>query len=375
MPDGFFEALVEQSQNLSITFTKQGSISYVSPAIVDVLGYESEQFKQLENFSWIHPEGFQRIKETLTDESISTQVLHSRLLHQQGFWVDCRLLLQRLQWDSRSQDEALSHQHWLVSIHKIDAIAPHTSSYSVKDENPTKPEKSNFLAIMSHELRTPINAINGFSQLLLRERQGLLTREQKDMVQRILTNGKNLLGLINNVLDMSKLEAGHMQLLLEEINIVDLIESTVQEISSLATQRGLNLKTEIALSDPIISNDPMRLRQILVNLLSNAIKFTEEGEIWVVVEEVNFQELWISVQDTGAGIAPGDMAQVFSEFWQVDRIPKHPHQGTGLGLAIAHNLAKMMTGDIHVHSQLGQGTTFRLVIPRYPLQPQPEKIC
>ena len=379
MPEGFFQAMVEQSQELRVILTPEGRVIYVSPSVLELLGYETEQFLRLPAWSWVHPEGYERMRPFLTASSSPPKLLLSRFRHLRGFWLDCSVAVQPFDWQNVSQDSIQESEHFaertgdiFLTIQKLEdtvATVP-VLSQKIDATEETEPAKSKFLAIMSHELRTPINAINGFSQLLLRQRQGLLTSEQKDMVQRILTNGKNLLHLINNVLDMSKLEAGRMHLHLEDINVVDLIESTVQEISSLATQSELSLQTEIDLFNPIISNDPIRLRQILVNLLSNALKFTDEGEVWVIVEEAESEEIWISVQDTGPGIAPRDIDRVFSEFWQVEHCPGRQYQGTGLGLAIAHNLAKMMQGDIHVHSQLGQGSTFRLVIPRYLKQNQ-----
>ena len=224
--------------------------------------------------------------------------------------------------------------------------------------------KSKFLATMSHELRTPINAITGFSQLLLRQRQYSLSEHQIDMVERILNNGNNLLDLINDILDLSKIEAGRMELHLEEVNLHQLITVTVAELASLAHQKGLSLDIAIHLDNPHITNDSTRLRQILVNLLSNAIKFTEQGSVQVVASEVRPDYLAIAVKDTGIGITPSHLKQIFSEFWQADQTTTRKYPGTGLGLSICQRLVHLMGGQIEAESKINQGSTFRVEVPR-----------
>ena len=224
--------------------------------------------------------------------------------------------------------------------------------------------KSQFLATMSHELRTPMNAVIGFAQVLLRQRSAPLCASQVDMVQRILSNGKNLLALINDILDLSKIEAGRLELQLEEFNLSQLILTTVAELRSLAEQKQLPLRVKIELSNPLVINDSTRLRQILVNLLSNAIKFTETGSVELKAWEPTPNQLLLSVIDTGIGIAESELEHIFEEFRQVDQTTTRKHGGTGLGLAITKSLVQMMHGNITVESRLGQGATFRLQLPR-----------
>lgn len=226
--------------------------------------------------------------------------------------------------------------------------------------------KSQFLATMSHELRTPMNAIIGFSQLLLR--QSGLTPKQQDMVERILNNGRHLLALVNDILDLSSIESGQIELKLEMINLDQLLRVTVEELRSLASQKQLALHLDLDLSNPCITNDRIRLRQILVNLLSNAIKFTESGYVRVCAEELNgdtIDAIAISVQDTGIGIAESDLQHIFEEFRQVDQTLSKRFQGTGLGLAITDWLVRMMQGKITVESEVGKGSTFRVELPRH----------
>lgn len=223
--------------------------------------------------------------------------------------------------------------------------------------------KSQFLATMSHELRTPMNSIIGFSQLLLR-RQGSLTPKQTDMMQRILNNGKNLLTLIDEILDLSKIEAGRLDLKIETFDVVNLVTSTIEELRCLAEEKKLDLQVNIEVKNPNTINDSFRLRQILVNLLSNAIKFTEQGTVELKVKEADPDQIIFIVKDTGIGIAPDDLKHIFEEFHQVDQSLTKKYAGTGLGLAITKSLVRLMKGNITVESQLGQGSTFCLELSR-----------
>jgi signal transduction histidine kinase len=224
--------------------------------------------------------------------------------------------------------------------------------------------KSQFIATMSHELRTPMNAVIGFAQVLLRQRTAELSATQIDMVQRILNNGKNLLSLINDILDLSKIEAGRLELKLEQINLAQLVLTTIAELQPLAEQKRLSLKVNAQLHDPIIVNDRTCLRQVLVNLLSNAIKFTETGSVEVTINESSMQ-VALQVKDTGIGITESDRTHIFEEFRQADQTTTRKHSGTGLGLAITKSLVHIMKGTITVESEVGQGSTFRVQLPRY----------
>ena len=224
--------------------------------------------------------------------------------------------------------------------------------------------KSQFLATMSHELRTPMNAVIGFSQLLLRQRQSPLTPQQVDMMERILNNGKHLLTLINDILDLSKIEAGRLDLKLEAFNLEALVRATIEEIRSLAEDKDLALQVRTDLQNPNAINDSFRLRQILVNLLSNAIKFTETGSVEIEVKETTPDRLLFTVKDTGIGIAQNELEHIFEEFRQVDQNLTRRYSGTGLGLAITKSLIELMKGSITVESQPGQGSIFRIELPR-----------
>lgn len=224
--------------------------------------------------------------------------------------------------------------------------------------------KSEFLATMSHELRTPLNAIIGFSQLLQRRKDDIWNDQQSEMVQRIHRNANNLLDLLNEILDFSKLDARRLELHPEPMNLETLANETVAEMQSLAEQKSLGLSLEFVLDDPIISNDPLRLRQVLTNLISNGIKFTDVGEVRVTIMTDDPNEVLIAVADTGTGMAPDEIKCIFEAFRQVDQSHTRRHSGTGLGLAIVDAIVSLMEGTIQVESTPNQGTTFFVRIPR-----------
>ncbi|MEG4231924.1 ATP-binding protein [Microcoleus sp. Pol11C3] len=224
--------------------------------------------------------------------------------------------------------------------------------------------KSQFLGIMSHELRTPMNSIIGFSQLLLRQHKQLLTPQQTEMVGRILHNGKNLLLLINDILDLSKIESGGTELKIEKFHLGHLVMDVAREFGNQATDKNVAMSVSVCLQDQLIVNDKLRLRQILVNLVSNAVKFTHEGSIYIEVRELNCDRLMITVRDTGIGICEQDIPHIFDKFHQGDQSTTRKYPGTGLGLAICASLVKRIDGTITAESQPKKGSTFRIQFPR-----------
>ncbi|MCC3404331.1 MAG: PAS domain-containing protein [Microcoleus sp. PH2017_10_PVI_O_A] len=224
--------------------------------------------------------------------------------------------------------------------------------------------KSQFLATMSHELRTPMNAIIGFSQLLLRQHKPLLSAQQTDMVGRILNNGKNLLVLINDILDLSKIESGRTELETEEFDLTELVMDAALEFPNQAAEKNVAMSVSACLQDRFIVNDKLRLRQVLVNLISNAVKFTHQGSICIELGELEGDRLSIAVRDTGIGISETDRPHIFDKFHQADQSTTRPYPGTGLGLAITAYLVEMMDGTIAVESQLEKGSRFAIEIPR-----------
>jgi signal transduction histidine kinase len=223
--------------------------------------------------------------------------------------------------------------------------------------------KAEFLANMSHELRTPLNSILGFSQLLLEGDGGILSTDQRQDVEIVRQNGQHLLGLINDLLDISKLEAGKAQLHRGEVEVELLISECVESVRSLAKTKKLELSARVASDVGRAFADGPKLKQVLLNLLGNAIKFTEFGSVLVEGERQG-AELRISVTDTGIGVPADDTERIFESFQQGNSGISGKYQGTGLGLAISRQLVEMHGGRIWVKSTPGQGSTFTFTIPQ-----------
>jgi len=222
--------------------------------------------------------------------------------------------------------------------------------------------KNQFVANMSHELRTPLAAILGYAELMQEGFYGNQTEKSMDALTRIRSNGKHLLGLINTVLDIAKIESGQFTLNMAEYAIESVVETVRSATESLAQNKKLVLKTEVAKSLPVGLGDEQRLTQVLLNLVGNAIKFTDAGEVLVTAKAVNGR-FNVTVADTGPGIPPAEQVRIFEQFHQVDSSLTKAKGGTGLGLAIAKQIVEMHGGRIWVNSTIGKGSTFQMEIP------------
>ncbi|MBV1699603.1 MAG: GAF domain-containing protein, partial [Hyphomicrobiales bacterium] len=222
--------------------------------------------------------------------------------------------------------------------------------------------KSQFLANMSHELRTPLNAILGYTELILDNIYGEAPEKMRAVLERVQTNGKHLLGLINDVLDLSKIEAGQLTLALSEYSVAELVQGVYVAVEPLASQKNLALTTKIDKGLPMGRGDERRLAQVLLNLVGNAIKFTDKGEVAIEASQSN-GTFNVAVRDSGPGIAPADQAKIFEEFQQVDNTSTRQKGGTGLGLSISRRIVEMHGGRIAVDSEIGKGSTFTITLP------------
>jgi len=222
--------------------------------------------------------------------------------------------------------------------------------------------KSAFLAAMSHELRTPLNSIIGFTGVILHGLAGPLNEEQTKQLSMTRDSARHLLALINDILDISKIEAGQLKILKRPFDMRQAIESTLRVLHPLAQKKNLELVTSIGSGVGIINNDRRRMEQVLINLVNNAIKFTERGMVRI---ECQIREGWIetSVHDEGIGIKPEDMDRLFKPFQQIDTGLARGHEGTGLGLSICKRLVAAMGGEITVESQWGVGSIFKFTLP------------
>ena len=222
--------------------------------------------------------------------------------------------------------------------------------------------KSQFLANMSHELRTPLNAILGYTELILDEIYGEVPQKIGDVLERVQFSGQHLLGLINDVLDIAKMESGQWTLLLTDYAMVDVVQRVVTAMEVMATAKGLALTVTMPDEVPLGKGDAQRLVQVLMNLVGNAIKFTDTGGVQIQVT-VRDGAFLVAVSDTGPGIAAADQQKIFEQFQQTDSASIRAKGGTGLGLAIVKRIVEMHGGHVRVESCLGQGATFRVSLP------------
>ncbi len=222
--------------------------------------------------------------------------------------------------------------------------------------------KSQFLANVNHELRTPVSAIIGYARILLRKTGAQSPEAQRVNLQDLLRTAERLLQLINSLLDLARIEAGHIEVHREPVQVDELINGAATTIEPILNQDQVRLVREIEPDLPPLNTDREKLRQIILNLLGNAAKFTEKGEIKLTVTQQN-GSIKLTVSDTGVGIEKKDLNQIFEEFHQGNILNGGIHGGTGLGLAIVKRYLKLMGGDIAVESEVGKGSTFTVTLP------------
>ncbi len=225
--------------------------------------------------------------------------------------------------------------------------------------------KNEFLATMSHELRTPLNAILGLSESLIEELQSPLTRRQQAVLRSVAASGHHLLVLINDILDLSKIESGHLNLQIETVAIDEVCKSSMRFVREAAQKKALRMTLDMPDDLTMVRADPRRLKQMLANLLSNAIKFTPEGGMvrLEVTADAESGVVRLAVADTGIGIASENQGRLFQPFSQLDPALNREYEGTGLGLALVRRLAELHNGSVSVESALGQGSRFTIALP------------
>src|SRR5262245_28241412 len=280
-------------------------------------------------------------------------VLHDQTeaIERERLYAELREASAQLEVKVREATAELAHQNELL---RRQALALEQASAA----------KSQFLANVSHEFRTPLNAILGYSLMLMGGFYGKLSEEQTRTVQRIDANSKHLATLINDVLDIERIEAGRMPLQISQFPVQDVVREVMEELQGVIAQSTCAVNVRLSAELPRLKSDRQKLKQILVNLLSNALKYTKEGTIDIIATfEAATGRLALSVRDSGVGIAPEDHERIFEPFQQAKRVITRPQGGTGLGLAISRRLAQMLGGDITVQSALGAGSTFTVTFP------------
>jgi signal transduction histidine kinase len=223
--------------------------------------------------------------------------------------------------------------------------------------------KDQFLANMSHELRTPLNSIIGFSDMLLAGLVGDIDAEQTRQVGMINNSGRHLLSLVNDVLDLSRIESGRVRVELEEFDLREAVDAVIEAVRPMAEEKGLSLELDLEGPDALITTDRRKASQILLNLVGNAIKFTDDGTVVLRVSSNHRNGVSFSVSDTGVGIPEGDLGHVFEEFHQLASADAARPEGTGLGLAISLRLARVLGGELAATSEVGVGSTFTFWLP------------
>ncbi len=354
-----FRSIVENITDLVTILQPDGTIRYINPALQAMLGYAPEELNGARIQRLLHPEDAECVTRFFSHrirEGYETGSIAFRLGHKDGSW-------RVLSWKSVPYPGGLLYAtaRDVTELRK----AEEALRQSMEAATAANRAKSDFLAKMSHELRTPLNSIIGFSEILEDQTVGPLTEKQRRYVANVLTSGRSLLQLINDILDLSKVEAGRMELVTTEFDVAAALEQVRAIVAALADKKRLSLEIHGSDSLPLLLADQAKFKQIMFNLLGNAIKFTPEGGRITVVARRVAGKLEVSVSDTGIGIAPEDQERIFGEFEQVTRGPAGSQQGTGLGLALTRKLVELHGGQLSLTSTVGQGSTFSFSLP-YP---------
>ncbi|QLE59046.1 GAF domain-containing sensor histidine kinase [Nostoc sp. TCL26-01] len=363
-----FRAIFERSSIGIGLVDMKAQIVDANPTLCEMLGYSREDLygKRFTDYMSQERGDIERyrqlIAEICTDTEQVDEKLHidmeRRFLHRDGRLVWTKLSVSVIP-DSQCKPEYFLAIIDDITEQKQTEIKLRNSQAAAEAGNRAKSE---FLATMSHELRTPLNAIMGLSQLLQQEIVGSLNDKQKEYISCMYTSGEQLLALINDILDLSKVEAGKEELSLMPLLVIDICNYALSTVSDRALTKGLKLSIDIDPEANICIADERRIKQMLLNLLTNAIKFTPAGEVSLIVKKVS-QGITFSVVDTGIGIDENHFQFLFEPFKQLDSKLNRQYEGTGLGLALTRKLARLHGGDVTVSSTLGVGSQFTLFLP------------
>ncbi len=354
---GWRGILMEQSRDGIVVIDQDGKVFEANPRYAEMLGYSHEEVKALYMWDWDIHYTREQLMEMLRLAD-SKGILHeTRQLRKDGSLIDVEISANAAKFGERKLSFCVCRD---ITGRKQAEEELLNAKLDAEDANRAKSE---FLATMSHELRTPLNSIIGFSDVLYNGIFGSLNQKQADYLNHISNSGKHLLKLINDILDLSKVEAGKMELVCEKFYVSDAIEEINITITPLAVKKGIDLDIKIAQQLGMVNADRSKFQQILCNLTSNAIKFTpNKGSVEIEAHRSgNFVQ--IAVKDTGIGIADKDMEKLFQPFKQLNTYLTREHEGTGLGLALVKKFVEMHGGKIRVESKVGEGSIFTFLIP------------
>jgi PAS domain S-box-containing protein len=357
-----FRSLIENALDIVTILNADGSIRYASPSVEAMLGYRSAELIGQNAFALVHREDLPQVQQAFSQAMNTNGNLESlveyRYRHKDGSWRTLEASTVNL-IDHASINGVVVHARDITERKK--AAALQKAKEAAEEANLAK---SQFLANMSHELRTPLNAIIGYSEMLREDVADDGNAEFDADLARIQSAGRHLLGLINDVLDLSKIEAGRMQLVLDSFAISALVDDVLNTVQPLINQNHNQLSLDLPADPGLMHADETKLRQVLLNLLSNAAKFTEAGEISLQVRSTDNAMVVFSVRDSGIGMSEEQIARVFEPFTQADASTTRKYGGTGLGLAISRHYCRMMGGDISIESEPGVGSIFTVLLPR-----------
>jgi PAS domain S-box-containing protein len=375
--DSLFQLIAGNLSDMILVSDLEGGIRYVSPACQYILGYQPHELKAILNLELVHPDDRGHVRQLLGSLKQKEQYsLICRLRTKLGgfCWVEANINLvhdpstgtheliaiARDVTERKAAEEQIRNLNAMLEtrVEELDSASAALVAACQRAEEGNR-AKSDFLAAMSHEIRTPMNAILGMTDLL---KETDLDPVQLDYIDRCRRAGANLLTLINDILDLSKIESGRFDLEQVPFDLEDLVERTVEMLAPRANLKGVGLFARVAPEAALnLVGDPVRLQQILINLIGNAVKFTESGEIILTVipeNDTDSAHLRFEVSDTGIGIPPHKLGSIFEDFTQAESSTTRRFGGTGLGLGIARRLVNRMSGELTVSSVLGQGSTF-----------------
>lgn len=356
-----YRKIIDESISTIFTTNVQGQLTYINPSAQGLTGYSSSELFDM-SFTELIREDYQSKVQAFYYKQFEDRKLETAIefpiitKNGEEKWVEqlASLLID-------DDDRAIGFQSLVYDISERKKVEKELFMAKQLAEEASQ-LKSEFLANMSHELRTPLNSVIGFSNVLLQKNASILDEGDKNYLNRILDNGTHLLELINDVLDLSKIEAGRMELELVDISLEDLIRDIISQMEGQTQDKNFELRMQLPNEMTSIQADPGKLKQVILNLLSNAIKFTSEGSVTIRVEidEQSKHPTTISVIDTGIGIPENRLSSVFDEFQQVESSTARKYGGTGLGLAICKSLCDLMGYDLDVESKVGEGSCFSI---------------
>ncbi len=360
-----FRDLFENATDLIQAVTPEGRFVYVNPAWMKTLGYDRTDIQSLTIADVIHPDSLEHcmrvFQALLTGHPVPRTEAQFRTRKGRSIWVEGQL-------SCKFEDGRPTTTRGIfrdITVQKKTMAQLATAKLRAESADRLK---SAFLATMSHELRTPLNSIIGFTGIVQKEMAGPLNEEQKKQLGMVTKSAAHLLHLINDVLDLSKIEAGQLEVESAPFPLEESLRHCLEMIAPLAARKKLEVRSEISGDLGLLTSDRRRVEQIVINLLTNAIKFSETGLVTLIAEfERNGSsapaQVAIRVRDTGAGIKPEDLERLFQPFQQLEQGLSRPQEGTGLGLSICKKLLTLLGGEISLESEWGKGSTFSITLP------------